>query len=588
MNNINNNKIFTCLKNSYSIIWNYDKKYILLNCFISIIQGIIPSILIIVMQKIINNLQKGLTFNIILEYVLLYIFISLLELFISNIFSLYKNIFGLKFSKYISIKMIEQTTELELMDFENKEVYDVISRANSQNGLSIISFISENINLFKGIITLISVSIIIIKFKWWLILLVLLPSFIECIVTIKINNLWYDIRVKRTIDERKSWYINFLFTTGNAFKEIKLFGLKQYFVNKFDKIQSGIISQDISMTKIEFIFSSILDIINSILLGLIYIYIVYQGYISRILIGDVTAYIDSIINIKSNIENIFSSIESIIEQSMYINFLFDFFDLKPNNRKGDLKISSINKIEFKNVSFSYNNGKNVINNINFTIKQGERVAFVGENGSGKTTIIKLILGLYGNYSGQIFINDIDLKKIDIKNYYNKVGCIFQDYVKYEASICENIAFGDIESINNREKIFKTLKTINFNKSICNSQNDLDTIIGNWFGDRQLSLGEWQKLAVGRAIFKDADVYILDEPDSSLDIHKQYELIDIYKNIMKNKIGIYVTHKVNYVQNLSTYIYVIENGTIKEKGTHKDLIENSTVYKNLFDKYKEYI
>lgn len=585
LNNINRNEVFKCLKNSYSLVYHYNKYYILINIIISAIQGVIPSVLIVIMQKIINSLQIGEQFDIVLIYIAFYIFISLFESIIANTITYYNIKFNLKFSKYVNIKMLKKSSDLKLSDFEDKNTYDMINRANSQNGASILSYIMENINLFKEIITLLSTSIIIVNFKWWIVFIILFSPVLECIITIKLNTIWYKIRINRTSKERKAWYINFLFTTGNAFKEIKVFGLKKYLINKFEKIQTSIISQDILMHKKEFILGNILDIIDNSLSSIIYFYTIYQGYIRKILIGDVTAYIDCVLNIKNNMKSIFSSIENIIAQSMYINLLFNFLNIEclNNNEEDKIKIDKINKIEFKNVSFSYDAKVYTLKNINLTINLGDRVALIGENGSGKTTITKLILGLYDNYDGEILINDIELKKINKKNYYSKIGCIFQDYIKYETNIMENIGFGDIDNICNKDKILETLKSINFDCNICNSLEDLDIIIGNWFGCRQLSLGQWQKLAVARAIFKDADIYVLDEPDSSLDIFKQYELIDIYKKIMNQSIGIYVTHKVNYVPLLASHIYIIEDGCIVEQGTHENLLKSSRLYKNFFNK-----
>ncbi|MCW8000057.1 histidine kinase, partial [Clostridium sp. cpc1] len=193
------------------------------------------------------------------------------------------------------------------------------------------------------------------------------------------------------------------------------------------------------------------------------------------------------------IENTFSQINQIIQQSLYVELLFQFFDIEVRKDNSVIDINEINKIELKNVSFKYNNNY-AIKDVSLVIERGTTIGLVGENGSGKTTLTKLILGFYDDYEGEILINDINLRKINKTSYTKKIGCVFQDYIKYETTLRENVGFGEIDNIYSDEKILNAIESVGLKEGIY-INNGLETIIGNWFGDKQISIGEWQRIAI---------------------------------------------------------------------------------------------
>nr|WP_317284107.1 ATP-binding cassette domain-containing protein [uncultured Sellimonas sp.] len=202
--------------------------------------------------------------------------------------------------------------------------------------------------------------------------------------------------------------------------------------------------------------------------------------------------------------------------------------------------------------------------------KNSHIALIGMNGSGKTMLIKLIMGLYEDYEGKILINNIDVKEIDIEDYQKKVSSVFQDYVKYEMSIRENIGFGDIYNISNEQLVRDQIEKVHLQNKI-QKTDSLDLNLGNWFGDFELSGGEWQRIAIARMLMKKAELFVLDGPDASLDVLKQKEMIKIYEQVIENKISIYISHKVDYVHLIANCIYVLVNGEIVEYGEHKQLL-----------------
>lgn len=578
-----NSTLWRSICNSLTMLLRFSKSYLLISILYKAVQGVMPMLFIVFMQQVVNMVQRREeNFNIIAGYIIGFICLHIANEILEMLYFRYSNRFSLKFSKHVGMQMMEKALRLSLRDFEDSDTYDIINRAQNQTGSSILDYIGSIFDILQQIISIAGMSYILLRFKWQIAMIILIVPAGRCIATFFIDKERYVMRTGRTRLERQKWYINFLVMTGNAFKEIKTLGIGKFLLKKYEGIQNNIIAQEDKMYKKSTLISVGLDITDWLITGGIYLYTFFLGFIGSILIGDVTAYIESTDNIKDAVEGIFSGINELTEQSMYINLMFEYLELAEVTGINRKKIEAIRCIEFRNVSFKYCNGKYALKNASFFIQPGESVALIGENGSGKTTLTKLLLGLYDDYEGEILVNDINLKQIGIESYQEKIGTVFQDYVKYEASLRENIAFGDMNLLSNDEAILHALKAVNLEHKAKGTEG-LDTVIGSWFGGKQFSIGEWQRLAIARALIRKADVYIFDEPDASLDVFRQKEIILLFKKMMKHKIGIYVSHKTNFVNELADKLIVIQNGEITEMGTHKELMEKEGYY---FQLYKE--
>lgn len=567
-------------KSCFALVYEFDKKYIFYVCLIKLIQGVVPAISIIIVQSTINMIQNKIhTLHDILIYVVLYGILNIINAIIEAINAYYNAQFSLRFCKYVDLKIIRKATKLKLKDYEDSETYNKINRAQNQNGSSIMSYIEGLLNISREVVAIVSLTSILLHFRWWLIVFVIIIPVIRCILTAALDKEWYHMRFQRTGDERKSWYINFLLMTGNAFKEIKVTGIARYLLEKYEKVRDNIINEDIKMHKKSLRLTLILDFLDGLINGFIFGYTVILGFERRILIGDVTAYTNCVGSIQNSVQNIFMGIEGLAEQALYVNLLFEYLNLQTEKKQGKYIISIIDKIEFKNVFFKYKDTY-VLNNINFTIYKNSKTAFVGKNGSGKTTILKLILGLYNDYEGEILINGINLKSLNIVEYQKKIGCVFQDFLKYEMSIKENICLGDIDKEISNAQIWEVLDKVQLGNKV-RLLDGIETIVGNWFGEQQLSIGEWQRIAIARALVREAKLYIMDEPDASLDIMGQKKMLTLYKKVMQNNMGIYISHKVNFVHLLVDKIYVLEQGSIVEEGGHEELIKKKGLYFKLY-------
>lgn len=580
-------RIINTFYESNKFLINNGKKFVFSTFFVMFIGGIIPAFSTVVMQRIINLLQIGeVDFNYYLILISIYTILDIVEAIINSWYSIFGLKFSAEFDKTIRIKLLEKASELNLEDYEDHNVYNMINRAKNQSGGSILNFYNSFAIIFKTIVKIVSSIIIFSKYSLALILVILVIPIVKYFYSIKVGQLQYKIQVDRTTEERKAWYIDYIIMTGQAYKELKLFGIFEYLINTYKMLKEKFIDEDLKILKRSFYMQLVMQIMDLVLSGLIFASIVLNGLSGIILIGDVITYTKCVFSIKDDTENIFSIISTTVRESMFISLLFEFLNL--NTQSCDERKNSIDKIEtieFKNVSYKYKHSPNYcLKNINFKIEGKDKIGIIGRNGSGKTTLIKLLLGFYHSYEGEIFINGIDLKKINLISYYKKVGSVFQDYIKYECSLRENVAFGELDNLSNDEKIVELLNFVNLDPDIY--KHNIDIILGNWFGTKQLSLGEWQKVAIARAFIKDADLFILDEPDASLDIMAEMEMLNYYKKILDNKVGFFVSHKVKEMHVLTDYILVIENGEIIEKGSHEELLKSGGIYKKLYDQQNE--
>ncbi|WP_455258170.1 ATP-binding cassette domain-containing protein, partial [Peptoniphilus asaccharolyticus] len=340
--------------------------------------------------------------------------------------------------------------------------------------------------------------------------------------------------------------------------------------------------QDLKINKKQIEISSIVSVMETIIDGVLFYFTISMGVSNTIFIGDVITYIRSISNSKSNITAILLGVSNIINESLFIGQLFEYFELPEESNFGKIKMDKILKIEIIHLSYKYPNSEvYVLKDVNLKIEGNKKIALVGVNGSGKTTLIKLIMGFYNNYEGSILINGIESRNIDKKSLLNQISTLFQDFVKYEATFRENIAYSNLSIIDNDIKISDIAHKFNFLDLINKNEKKLDTQLGIWFDNGiNLSAGQWQKIALARAFAKNSSMYILDEPNAAMDTITEREIAKLYGDILEDKIGIIIAHRFINIINFVDEIVVLENGRIIERGNHNELMNKKGKYYEL--------
>lgn len=559
------------------ILFNVDKIYTFLLLLLAFVLGCFPSIMTIVLQKLLNSLQQvEISYANTASLVLIYLGIDLLIGILSIFQSYFSQILTTKVYAYVSTSILNKASELKLKDYENSEIYDKMQRAQGETGGEFFNFFVSFLSIFQFLIQIIIQSIILLTWRSWVIGLIILISVVSSICSIIMNRERYEILLKRTEKERKKWYYQYLLTKDIAYKEIKVLNLATFFINKFRNIIECFLIED----KIFYKKNSFVKLINVLLeqisTGIIFFLIINDTISGRIFIGDAITYIRCVGQTMGNVSGILAQFEFVYKKTLYLKLYFDLMEIDIPKDRG-IEIEKIEKIELKNVSYKYKGSENyTLYNLNLEIK--DNVILVGRNGSGKSTLIKILAGLYDDYEGEIFVNGVNLKKIKKSSLQKKMSILFQDYNKYEMTVRDNIALGNIFNVKDSD-ILEALKKTN---SPFSNSKGLYQQLGVWFKNgQQISGGEWLKIGLCKILIRKSDVYILDEPNAALDAVSEKEILDYMESIIHNKIAVIITHRMENIPYLNKRIVVIKHGEIVANGFHSELVKCNSDYRELY-------
>lgn len=582
-------KSFKLFPKIFRLLWGVGKLHLILITIFYIISGILPAISVLATQFLLNAIQTGMgkELNYVLYPLIIYLALNFFRYIISQLNSYLQNIFRIDLNYEMSIMILEKARTLSLSDFENSEVYDKLRRAQSEAIERPYTVFIIVLSIASQFIGLISSLAILSYWKPWVILLVVIIPIISTIYMAKMGHLQYKMEYERAQEKRKAWYLNYIMTNDIAFKEIKIYNLGNYFIKRYKELYKEFIKQDKKIIRKRTLVSFIFEILDQIIGGFILFLIVQSAYLGEILLGSTVAYIKSMSNIKGNMEGLLGSISAMYQNNLYVKQLFDFLEMPISEEIVELDsipIKEIRTIEFKKLSFKYPNREEyALKNIDFRIEKGESISLVGENGSGKSTLVKLLSGFYNNYEGEILINGIDLRRINRESLGKRIGVIFQDFNKYELTCRENVGLGNIDLIDNDIKLEEAISKAYANEIVDNLPKGIDTQLGVWFSSGvQLSGGQWQRIALSRAFLRDADCYILDEPSSSLDPISEHEIFQRTSELTKDKISIFISHRLYNLRKISSRIFLLKEGELVEEGTHEELIELNGYYRYLYD------
>jgi ATP-binding cassette subfamily B protein len=386
---------------------------------------------------------------------------------------------------------------------------------------------------------------------------------------------------------KRFFYLYYSLQNAYAAKELKLFRLNRHFATESKKINDKFADENIAVLNHQFLVGALSNLVNVAGYAAVEIYIILSALAKRISVGSLTYYTTALINYQNGVNGLFRTLSQAFDESQYVRSLFEVLDINPKlvSPPGavKLKIGQAPLIEFKNVAFSYPGSENkILDNLSLTIKPGEKVAFVGENGAGKTTIVKLLCRFYDVDEGEILINGTNIKQLDLVNWYEHIGVLFQDFLKYEYTLRDNIWFGQVNKPVVAESIKKAAALAGADSVEQSLAKGYEQMIGTSFDDSvDLSIGQWQKVALARGFYRNAPVLVLDEPTAAIDAKAEHEIFRRVEKLTGDKTALIISHRFSTVRNANT-IYVIESGKIIESGSHQKLMQQKGAYADLFN------
>jgi ATP-binding cassette subfamily B protein len=491
-----------------------------------------------------------------------------------------------RYMNHISVRVMEHAASLDLLAYEDPVFYDRLERARVQatDRLYMIQAIGR---LIQQVITTITLSISIIVFSPWLLLLLIVGVIPAFVGETHFAFLGYAKNFRQTPIRRQLDYLRVLGGSKEAAKELKLFGLRDFLTGRFKALSDQVYHEDIALARRKVIAGSGLSMIGTAGYYTAYVYAVWQTVTGVFSFGTLTLLANAIREASSNLQQTFSTLSTIADQALFLTDLIAFFEMKPTIRSKANALPAPRPIqrgfEFRNVSFRYpGSSRLVLNELNFHLRPGERVALIGENGEGKTTIVKLLTRLYDPAEGQVLLDGVDLREYDLDDLYSEIGVIFQDFMRYEMTARENIAVGRIDRMNDIELLQESARKSMAADVLRKLPAGLEQMLGRRFdGGVDLSGGEWQKVALARAYLRDAQVLILDEPTSALDARSEYEVFKRFAELTTEKMALFISHRFSTVR-MADRIVVLENGRIAEEGDHDTLTSLGGRYAEMFE------
>lgn len=493
---------------------------------------------------------------------------------------------GDQYSIKSSVAIIKKTAEIELSQLEDAEFYDKLERARQQT-TGRVGLMSNVLTQGEDIIVIMTLIGGVVVFEPWLIILLVVSVVPTILNEIKFSGTSYSLARSWTQERRELDYLRYAGASDMTAKEVKLFSLSGYLADRFSELSQVYYraSKKLAIQRAQ--WGSFFNVVGTGTYYGAYVLIVYRTVLGVFSLGDLTFLSGSFNRLRSKLQGFFTRFTAITERALYLADYYEFLDLRMIADDETPKLEMPEKIKsgfsFEDVGFKYpGSEKWVVRHVNFTLRAGEKLAFVGENGAGKTTLIKLLLGFYQPTEGSIKLDGIPIRDYDSKSYQNYFGVIFQDFVRFELTVKENIAVGAIEEIKNQDRIQDAAEKSLATQVVDDLPEGLNQQLGKRFKrGKDLSGGQWQKVAIARAYMKDAEVMVLDEPTSALDARAETEAFDRFIRLTEGKTAVIISHRFSTVR-IADRIMVLKDGAVQEIGTHDELMQNDQLYSELFN------
>ena len=581
------------LKRALSLVWQTAPKWTLINVAISFLQGALPLVALYVMKRLLDAVMMtlvssnpGNAFHPVVFWILAAGGVAVLISIIQSLGEYASEAQSMQVTDAVANILHAQSIAVDLEYYENPNFYDTLHRAQLEAPYRPTRIVNGLIQVAQNSISLLGILALLVSFNPVLALILVVAAIPGALVRLYHSRRLYGFAQAQTENDRRAWYYHNILTYGDFAKELRLFNLGSLFKKRYQNVRQQIREGKLAISRSRVLTELVAQLLAIITLFGSLAWIALQTVLGKVTLGGLVVYYLAFQNGLNFLQAVLHALAGLYEDNLFLSNLYQFLDLKPKIKAPALQQpvppAMPCRITFDKVGFTYaSRQQETLHDIDLSLEPGEVIALVGENGSGKTTLIKLLCRLYDPTRGRIQIGGIDVRELDPIQWRRQIGVVFQDYVRYGLTALENIWLGNIEISPDPIRIAEASQPCGADSVIRRLPHGYDTMLGQWFDQGQeLSGGEWQKIALARAFWRQAHILILDEPTSSLDPLAEAELFSNFRKLLKGRCGILISHRFSTVQ-MADYIYVMAQGSIIERGTHAALLAQNGQYAKLY-------
>ncbi len=584
--------VFRYSKEAITLVWTTDKRLTLILLALTIFAGVIPGAIAYVGKKIVDAVVLAAETDLpadrwwVLKWIGIEAALIILmaaaqrTLMVSN--SLLRALLGQR----VNIMILEKAQTLELSHFEDSEFYDKLTRARREASSRPLSLVTKTFGLLQNGLTLLTYGWLLIQFSLLAVVALIVAALPAFFVETYFSGAAFRLFRWQVPETRKRNYLEWLLAREDYVKEVKLFGAGDLFLQRYREIFEKIYAEDKALTLKRGMWGFLLGVLSSMAFYGAYGWIGWSAAMGWIGLGSMTMYLLIFKQGQSSIAAMLTSIGKMYEDNLYLSNLYEYLEEPIDTHDGTAVSGPIpgDGVRFEEVAFTYpGQATPAIDRISLHLQPGQKLALVGENGSGKTTLIKLLTRLYVPTQGRVLLDGLDLNEWQLDALRDRIGVIFQDFVRYQLKVGENIGVGDVANFEARDQQETAAEKGMADRFIDQMENGYDTQLGRWFKDgRELSGGEWQKIALSRAFMRrQADILVLDEPTSAMDAEAESQIFDHFREATKQQMAILISHRFSTVR-MADQIIVLAKGKMIERGSHEELMQQNGHYAHLFE------
>ena len=574
-----------------ALVWRTDRNLTLIFAILTLVAGLLPGAIAyigkLIVDAVVQAAQSGETGDrwLAIRYLgIEAILVAALSGARQGI-SLCQSLLRVLLGQRVNVLILEKALTLSLTQFEDSEFYDKMTRARREASSRPLNMVMRVFGIIRDGLSIITFSGLLLQFSVWAVMALMLASVPAFLAETHFAEQTFRVFRRRAPETREQIYLETLVAREDYAKEVKLYDLGDVFVRRYRNIFDRIYQEDRDLTVRRSLWGYLLSLVSSLAFYGAYLWIVLEAIAGQISLGDLTMYLVVFRQGQTTFSGILTSVGGMYEDSLYLSTLYSFLeeDTPQPNGTATHGPDPNDGIRFEQVSFYYPGSQTpALQNISLHLKPGQKLAIVGENGSGKTTLIKLLTRLYQPTSGRILLDGLDLQAWDLATLQRRIGVIFQDFVRYQFTVGENIGVGDVDAMTDRDRWQDAAEKGTALPFIETMPDQFGTRLGRWFrGGRELSGGQWQKIALSRAFMRSqADILVLDEPTSAMDAEAEVQIFDQFRAATQDQMAILISHRFSTVR-MADRIIILSGGVLIEQGTHEELLAAQGRYAHLF-------